>query len=109
MLLSQFKISKHHSVLKHRYEHYLDIPGLKAQQQQKQQNFPFLEKQKTPEDFLELYRQIKQFHEKATATKREETYEKEIIKKELYSTFEESIKTFKREASKVMRVHNIDD
>jgi hypothetical protein len=36
---------------------------------------------KKPEEFLELYKEIKRYHEKTTSTKREETYEKEIIKK----------------------------
>lgn len=39
---------------------------------EKNKGYPFLggENRKNPEEFLELYRQIKQYHEKTTANKR---------------------------------------
>ena len=70
LLRTQFRINRQAKALKHRYEQYLNIPCLK-QQESSNLKHPFVEKKSSPEDYLEMYRQIKQYHEKTSTTKRE--------------------------------------
>ena len=69
LLKTQFRITRQAKALKHRYEHYLNIPYLK-QQESTNMKHPFVENKNSPEDYLEMYRQIKQFHERTSTTKR---------------------------------------
>jgi len=57
-------------LLKYRFEHYLNIPGLKKDQLELM-NYPFLSGPKTPEDYMSLYRQILEYHGRTAASKRE--------------------------------------